>query len=390
MTLKLDLGAGTTSPAGFVPMGNAHGTTIFPLAGITDGSCDAVRASHVLEHFPSGQIAAVLAEWVRVLRPGGTLSIAVPDFAKIAENYLAGARQSTEGYVMGGQSASDDFHKALFDEEQLKRAMAAAGLMLIRPWQSELSDCASLPISLNLVGTKPHRSEISVSAVMSVPRLGFLDMMFCAVEALPSLGIKLRRCTGAYWGQCLERAIEETIRDDAPDAILTLDYDSVFTRRDVSMLMQLMCCYPEADAIAAVQAGRGAVSGRLFTIRAGGGSNVAGVPFDTFAGDLAPVSTAHFGLTLLRTDKLRAQPKPWFHDAPAPDGSWGDGRTDADIHFWRNWETAGNKLHLANRVPIGHLELTVLWPAALGSETAPVMQSVGDWRENGRPDVAWE
>jgi hypothetical protein len=385
--LRLDLGAGALSPAGFTPMGNAHGSAIYPLPH-DDGSVDEIRASHVLEHFPSGEIAAVLADWARVLKPGGTLGIAVPDFAKIAENYLAGARQPTEGYIMGGQSAPDDFHKALFDEEQLKRAMAATGLMLIRPWQSELADCASLPISLNLVGTKPHRSEISVSAVMSVPRLGFLDTMFCAVEALPPLRIPLRRCTGAYWGQCLERAIEEALADGEVDAILTLDYDSVFTKRDVAMLMQLMCCYPEADAIAAVQAGRGSV-GRLFTIRAEGGANAVGVPSDTFAGDLAQVSTAHFGLTLIRADKLRALPKPWFHDVPAPDGSWNEGRTDADIAFWRNWEAGGNALHLANRVPIGHLELMALWPAAIGTETTPIAQSVGEWRESGRPDASW-
>lgn len=387
--LCLDLGAGAISPPGFTPLGNAHGSAIYPLDH-ADGSVDAIIASHVLEHFPFREVPAVLAEWVRVLKPGGTLKIAVPDFAKVAENYLAGANQPTEAFIMGGQTAHDDFHKALFDEARLKTALAQSGLMLIRRWESDLPDCASLPISLNLSGTKPHQAEIGVSAVMSVPRLGFMDNMFSAIEVLPSLGIKLRRCTGAYWGQCLERAIEETLRDDAPDAVLTLDYDSVFTRRDVSMLMQLMCCHPEIDAIAAVQAGRGNASGRLFTIRGEDGRNLTGVAAETFAGDLAKVSTAHFGLTLIRAEKLRDLPKPWFADVPAPDGSWNEGRTDADIAFWRNWESAGNSLYLANRVPIGHLELTVLWPAALGPETTPLTQPVGEWREHGKPQKAWQ
>jgi hypothetical protein len=386
--IRLDLGAADASPEGYIPMGNAHGRPIYPL-NIADGSVDVVRASHCLEHFPAADVQAVIAEWVRVLKPGGVLKIAVPDFAKIAENYLAGVQQPTGAFVMGGQSAADDFHKSLFDYKVLKTVLAQAGLMLIRRWESDLRDCASLPISLNLEGTKPHIAEVGVSAVMSTPRLGFMDNMFSAIEALPKLGVTLRRCTGAYWGQCLERAIEEALREDAPDVILTLDYDSVFTREDAGMLLQLMCCYPGADAIAAVQAGRGAVGGRLFTIRGANGANLKGVPADYFAGDLARVSTAHFGLTAIRAEKLRALPKPWFHDAPAPDGSWNEGRSDADIEFWRKWEEAGNGLFLANRVAIGHLELGVLWPAAPGPGTAPVNQPVGEWRETGKPEGVW-
>jgi SAM-dependent methyltransferase len=139
-----------------------------------------IRASHVLEHFPHGQIADVLKEWVRVLKPGGELRIAVPNFEWIAENYVAGQPINTQGYVMGGQIDEADFHKAIFDKRSLTRQLAGAGLMLIREWKSELQDCAALPVSLNLCGTKPHQSEISVSAVMSMPRLAFTDNMFSA------------------------------------------------------------------------------------------------------------------------------------------------------------------------------------------------------------------
>lgn len=389
--MKIDLGAGEVSPPGYIPMGRAHGSEVYPLPSLADGSCEAVRASHVLEHFPHAQIPQVLAEWARVLKPGGTLKVAVPDFTKVARGYLARADQPTEQWIMGGQSQPDDYHKALFDEGRLGAALAGAGLMLVRRWTSELLDCASLPISLNLEATKPHVPRIKVSAVMSVPRLGFMDNMFCAIDALPQLNVKLRRCTGVFWGQCLERAIEETLRDDAPDAVLTLDYDSIFTCRDVAMLIQLLCCNPEAHAIAAVQAGRTNVSNRLFTIKApDGASNMADVPTATFADDLARVSTAHFGLTLLRADKLAALPKPWFADVPAPDGSWNEGRADADIAFWRKWEAAGHDLFLANRVPIGHLELTVLWPAPTGLETTPLTQPLAEWRKAGKPAGTWE
>jgi SAM-dependent methyltransferase len=383
--IKLDLGAGPVSPEGFIPLGNVNGTSIYPLP-YGDGTVQCVRASHVLEHFPHGEVDKVLKEWARVLAPGGELKIAVPDFAVIAKSYLSGADEPHEGFLMGGQVDGADFHRAMFDENKLKLSLARAGLMLIKRWESELpDDCAALPVSLNLSAIKPHKSEISVSAAMSVPRLGFMDNFFAAFEALPPLRISLRRYTGAFWGQCIERVLEETIEQDEPDAILTLDYDSVFSKRDVSMLMQLMCCHPEADAIAAVQSGRGNL-GALFTMRGADGKNIPGAPTATFAGDLTKVSTAHFGLTLIRTEKLKALPKPWFHDKPAPDGSWNEGRTDADINFWRQWETAGNSLFIANRVPIGHMELMVKWP---GRDLSVVHQDIGDWRANGKFSEAW-
>jgi len=383
--MKLDLGAGPVSPEGFTPLGNINGTAIYPLP-YADNSIDEIRASHVLEHFPHREIAKVIAEWVRALKPGGQLKIAVPDFGNVAERYVSGENINTLGYVMGGQIDEADFHKALFDEDSLKRALASAGLMLIRRWTSELpDDCAALPISLNLAATKPFQSEIGVSAVMSVPRLGFMDNFFSAFEALPPLKVKLRRYSGAFWSQCIERVMEEALQDDNPDAILTLDYDSVFTRNDAGMLMQLMCCHPEIDAVAAIQSGRGRAV-PLFTVKTAEG-NLRQMLIESFADDLTKVSTAHFGLTLIRSDKLRALGKPWFVDVPDENGSWGPGRVDADINFWRKWEEAGNSLYIANRVPIGHLELQVLWP---GRDLSTVTQPVTEWRQNGRPQEMWK
>lgn len=383
--LKLDLGAGAASPPGFTPMGHAHGSDIFPLP-YADGGVDAIRASHVLEHLPRAQIGAVLADWVRALKPGGTLSIAVPDFEKVAKGYLDGAVQPTEAYVMGGQVDANDFHKTLFDRSTLRQIMAEAGLVLLRPWQSDLQDCAALPISLNIEGTKPFVPEMKVVAVMSVPRLGFMDNLFCAMEALPPLNIGIFKYSGAYWHQCIERIMGDRLEADRPDAILTLDYDTIFSKAHVATLIQLMMCHPEADAIAPIQSGRGAEL-PLFTMP---DQHVAGVgvPRKHFEADLAPARTAHFGLTLIRADRLRDLPKPWFHDVPAPDGTWGEGRRDADISFWHRWHENGRSLYIANRVAVGHLELMVRWP---GKDLKAMHQPVTDWhRTKATPDEAWK
>lgn len=378
--MKLDLGAGKMSPEGFVPLGNAHGSAIFPLA-FAGESIDAIRASHCLEHFPKAEVPKVIAEWVRVLKPGGALRIAVPDFKVIAENYVAGVEQPTEGYLMGGQTDAADFHRALFDEAHLKRLMAQAGLLMIRPWKSEIEDCAALPISLNLEGIKPFQSEFGVSGIMSKPRLSFTGNSTCVLETIPALNIRYREVTGAYWGQCLERGMEMALKEDNPDAILTMDYDTVNQRRHLATLMQLMMCHPEADAIAPLQAARGANSPLLAIDDSDGFTHAA------LANDLMPVTTAHFGLTLLRADKLRKLPKPWFHDVPAEDGSWNEGHRDADISFWLKWKAAGNTLFIANRVAIGHLCEMIAWP---GKDLRPVYQSYSDWRAGGPPKDVWQ
>lgn len=50
-----------------------------------DGYADEAMAIHVLEHFYLWETRGVLREWVRVLKPGGTLAIEVPCLDKVVE-----------------------------------------------------------------------------------------------------------------------------------------------------------------------------------------------------------------------------------------------------------------------------------------------------------------
>lgn len=67
----IDAARGRTLPAG-VEVQQLHGGAL-PFA---DDSFDRVIATHVLEHIPEPHLA--LAEWVRVLKPGGVLSLILP------------------------------------------------------------------------------------------------------------------------------------------------------------------------------------------------------------------------------------------------------------------------------------------------------------------------
>ena len=64
-----------------------HDVTHHPLP-FAEGTFDAVYHSHVLEHLPKSAVPAFLAECLRVLKPGGTLRIAIPDLERICRLYL--------------------------------------------------------------------------------------------------------------------------------------------------------------------------------------------------------------------------------------------------------------------------------------------------------------
>lgn len=380
--MKYNLGAGDTPIDGYENIDRKNGKEVYPL-NMPDGSADEIRASHILEHFSHLAIADVLAEWVRVLKPGGLLKIAVPDFEFIAQQYLAGSDIPVQGYVMGGHVDADDHHGTIFDREVLIDVMEAAGLVAIGPWKSEEKDCAALQVSLNLQGYKPPEKWPKVAAVMSVPRLGFMDNFFCAYQ-LPKMGIQLRKYSGAFWGQCLTRAIEESIADD-PEYILTVDYDTIYSKADVQNLLMLMEINPDIDALAPLQASR-TKSTPLLTIKQDG-KNASQVQWDTFAPATTQIQTAHFGLTLIRTERIKSMPRPWFLGVPSDDGGWGEGRTDDDIHFWRQWEAAGFSLHLANRVTVGHAELMIRWP---GQDLQATYQHPSEYWADGKPGGIWQ
>jgi len=155
---KLNLGSGSSPMEGYQNLDIKTCHEIYPLRNYTDGAVDEVRASHVLEHFPHGQVADVVKEWARVLRPGGALKIAVPDFDWIVKAYSNGHRGDSrlESYLFGGQADGEDFHKAFFNEEKLKALLEGAGLVDVKRWESDAPDCSSYHVSLNLQAVKPQ------------------------------------------------------------------------------------------------------------------------------------------------------------------------------------------------------------------------------------------
>lgn len=382
--LRLNLGSGANPLPDYENVDAKDGRDVGRL-DYAPGTVDEIRASHVLEHFSHREVPGVLAHWVSLLKPGGRLAIAVPDFQVIAEQYLAGAAIPTEAYVMGGHVDGNDRHGAMFDEEKLRDQMRAAGLFGIQRWASKIQDCASLPISLNLYGFKAPAAWPTATAVMSTPRLGFMDNFFCSFQALHPMRIPIRKVTGAFWGPCLTRAIEDAMATEAPEYILTMDYDSVFTRNDVESLLYAAMTYPDADAIAPIQVARSRAN-PLFTVFDDAGQARRQLSRQELQAEIIPARTAHFGLTLLKTSALRDLPRPWFYGKPDPDGRWGEERVDDDIAFWNVWRESGRSLCICPRVAIGHAELMIRWP---DRNMTAMYQHPNEFNDQGKPDEVW-
>ncbi|MCF7976820.1 MAG: methyltransferase domain-containing protein [Chromatiaceae bacterium] len=108
------------------------------LPSVPDSSVELIYASHVLEHFGRYEYRAVLAEWLRVLQPGGVLRLAVPDFAACAKIYhergLEDGLSGLVGLVCGGQRNLLDYHKMIFDEPLLTEALLVVGFSQVQRW----------------------------------------------------------------------------------------------------------------------------------------------------------------------------------------------------------------------------------------------------------------
>jgi hypothetical protein len=381
--VRLNIGGGEIEIQGYTNIDRKNGKEAHPLPDYADSTVDEIYASHVLEHFGREQLIPVLQEWFRVLKPGGRIRIAVPDLGYICRAYVE-EQQNVDvlGYLVGGQTHADDFHKNMFDEYGLRCALALAGFVCMHKWKAEYPDCSQLPVSLNVGAYKPTSGvgqkgcTSKIHAVMSMPRLAMTENFACAVSVLMPAQIPLTSRVGAYYNQCMEWGIEEAERQGA-DWVLTIDYDTIFNAEILGRLILLFDNYKEFDALVPCQVRREA-DYCLFNVDRENSNWKKLNYYDVF-----PVTTGHFGLTLIRLSALKKMDKPWFQCVPAPEGKgWADGRIDGDMNFWKKFRAAGNTIGLASRVSVGHLQQLVTWPDAL---MHPIHQYAADFRESGPP-----
>jgi hypothetical protein len=237
-----------------------------------------------------------------------------------------------------------------------------------------------------LVRVGDCEAEVKVAALMSCPRLGFTDNFFCVAQALAPHRISPIKYTGAFWGQCLQNCMEDVI--DKHDVILTFDYDTVFTAKTVEALLTLMM-FSGVDAIAPLQTKREANT-VMFALPGIKPEDKTTVEDDWFQKPVQLVETAHFGCTFIRTEALKKVPKPWFVAQPSEAGDFRGGHIDEDIHFWKAFYKAGNKLGIATQVSVGHAELMITWPSRTSGGGKIQQHSTDFWSsDRNPPEGAW-
>jgi len=389
--LKLNLGSGKIELKGYDNIDLKNGQNAYPLRYESESVAE-IRASHILEHFGRREVKEVLRNWVDKLRPGGVLRIAVPGLDKLQEVKKSGIKLSCsdDAYIMGGQIDENDFHKSIFTEPVLNTLLKEAGLQNIQVWKSEIDDCASLPVSLNLMGTKPGGLTTKIQAVMSMPRLGFTANMQAVASVFPAIGAGLKMGTGVFWGQVLSRLVE-LHRSDGTEYIVTCDYDTWFKKEHVLRLLQHMQENPEIDAIVPVQIKRENETPMFETIT-GDGYGVLNKSLMDIEEKLPQIISGHFGLTVFRVSAFDDLKKPWFIAKPNADGDWGEGRIDEDIYFWQNFYDCGKKACLATDVSIGHIQLMCTFPGPVKKQFKPVnyymnQMNRGEFAEYCVPEV---
>lgn len=117
-----------------------HDVRICPLP-VGDNQYDLVYMSHILEHVPWFNTVEILKEVHRILKPGGTVEIWVPDFEKIVKAYTARKPGDTwfkfnpdknfmtwiNGRIFTYGPGDENWHRAVFDYEYLTRCLEQAG-----------------------------------------------------------------------------------------------------------------------------------------------------------------------------------------------------------------------------------------------------------------------
>ena len=150
--VKLNLGCGEYSLGpdwlniDAVPTSASNLVLTVPPLPWPDGSVDEVYCGHFLEHLDRPQGAALLAECFRVMTPGASIGIVVPDFHEIARRYVMEADAPFE-WADGTHDMTDldelchyllfstcqpSHHLWAYDLTTLGRALERAGFVLTR------------------------------------------------------------------------------------------------------------------------------------------------------------------------------------------------------------------------------------------------------------------
>ena len=137
--IKLHLGCGTKHIDGYVNIdarylpGVDEVDNIKFLRKYKPNSVDVIYTSHTLEHVGRYEVEGVLRRWYEILKPGGILRLAVPNFEAICKYYMQNHHHKkiqlndVMGLLYGGQDYDGNFHYVTFDNKSLHSTLSKLG-----------------------------------------------------------------------------------------------------------------------------------------------------------------------------------------------------------------------------------------------------------------------
>tara|TARA_R110000824_G_scaffold117718_1_gene269756 strand:- start:1204 stop:1743 length:540 start_codon:yes stop_codon:yes gene_type:complete len=103
-----------------------------------DNSVNLIYASHVIEYFDRQEVLVLLQEWHRVLKPGGILRLAVPNFGALAKLYNAGTIVLGQAlgplYGMMDMGEEKIYHRTTYDFASLQNVLQSLHFKNIRSY----------------------------------------------------------------------------------------------------------------------------------------------------------------------------------------------------------------------------------------------------------------
>ncbi|MDA1280907.1 MAG: methyltransferase domain-containing protein [Chloroflexi bacterium] len=180
--IKVNLACGKRNIPGFVHIDSDaydhldYQSDMGALPFFEDDAVDLIYCCHAFNYLDDDDASVALREWLRVLKPGGCLRLAVPDIEACMRAYLFSRdltqiKRLTTGYYKGKGGVI--WHRAIYDEATLSGVLRANGFTDVAryDWRStehaEYDDYsqAYLPhmdkengllVSLNMQGFKPR------------------------------------------------------------------------------------------------------------------------------------------------------------------------------------------------------------------------------------------
>ena len=175
--LKLHLGCGTKHLKDYINIdirylpGVDEVNNIQFLRNYKENSVDEIYACHVLEHFGRWEYKSVLERWFKILKPGGILRLAVPNFEAICQYYIKTSDlKDLMGLLYGGQDYEENYHYVTFDKNYLSKDLISIGFKDIAPYDSTAApfstiddfskaflphkDAKGILMSLNIIASK--------------------------------------------------------------------------------------------------------------------------------------------------------------------------------------------------------------------------------------------